>query len=305
MKKAIITGSTGLVGTAVARHLHRQGVEILCLGRQALSPQEIVNNFGSGSTYLNVDMADVVSLPKRVEAIGWSPGADCVIFHFAWGGHKRLTDGHFVNQLSNAVHAAEAVRAAKQLGCVKFVNAGSLEETFVETFLKGKREIPYRSSQTDYALAKLAARDMCKMIAYLEKIDYIHTRLSVPLSSDLSRGAYIATTLKKILAGNSYEMPLNEQLFDIILTDDVAQAYYLIGLKGKNKADYFIGTSRPATLIQHFAAFDRLVHEGASDEKPTIMDEISFIFDTHTLHRDTGFVATSGFEDIIHRVTGK
>ncbi len=300
MKKAIITGATGLVGMAVARSLHSLGVETLCLGRKTFNPQGIVRNFGAGSCYLRLEMENIASLPKRVEAMGWSPGCECVFFNFAWGGLKRLTDGQFAHQLSNAVHAAEGVRSAKQLGCIKFVNVGSLEETMVEKYLEGKREVPYRSSQTDYALAKLAARDMCKMIAYLEKIDYVHTRISIPLASDLSRGTYVAKTLKQILEGEPYEMPSNEQLFDIVLTDDLARAYYLIGLKGKNKADYFIGTSRPTTLKQYFMEIDRLVNGGCSDEPQPIMDGRALLFDTKSLHRDTGFVSTSGCKDIIH-----
>ncbi len=300
MKKAIITGSTGLVGMAVARHLYSLGIELLCLGRQIFSQQEIVRNFGAGSSYMRLEMESIASLPKHVEGIGWSPGGECVFFHFAWGGLKRLTDGQFVHQINNAVHTAEAVRSAKQLGCIKFVNAGSFEETIVEKYLEGERDVPYHSSQTDYALAKLAARDMCKIIAYLEKIDYVHTRISIPLASDLSRGTYVATTLKKILEGEPYELPSNEQLIDIVLTDDVARAYYLIGLKGKNKADYFIGTSNPTTLKQYFMEFERLVNSGCSNETQLIMDGRALLFDTKTLHRDTGFVATSGCNDIIH-----
>ena len=138
MKKAIITGSTGLVGMAVARHFSSIGIEVLCLGRQILSPEDISRHFGVGSSYLRLAMEDMDSLAERVELMAWSPGSECVFFNFAWRGHKRLTDGSFGDQMNNAVHAAEAVQSAKKLGCIKFVNVGTLEETFVEQFLEGK-----------------------------------------------------------------------------------------------------------------------------------------------------------------------
>ena len=47
------------------------------------------------------------------------------------------------------------------------MNAESLEETFVERCLSF--DSPHTSGQTNYALAKLAARDLCKITAYLEK----------------------------------------------------------------------------------------------------------------------------------------
>ena len=33
MKKAIISGATGLLGSAVAKYLSKKGIEVLCLGR--------------------------------------------------------------------------------------------------------------------------------------------------------------------------------------------------------------------------------------------------------------------------------
>jgi nucleoside-diphosphate-sugar epimerase len=299
MKKAIITGATGLVGMAVAKHFSTLGIEVLCLGRQILSPKDISRHFGVGSTYLRLAMEDMASLAERVDSLGWSPGAECVFFNCAWGGDKKLTDGSFEEQLSNAIHAAEAVKSAKKLGCIKFVNSGTLEETFVEQSLEGGSEHPYQSNQSNYALAKIASRDMCKMVAYLEKIDYVHARLSVPLAPDLSRGTYVATTLKRIIEGKPYEEPTNKQLFDIIFIDDVARAYHLIGVSGKNKADYFIGTSRLITLKQHFEMVQCLVSSKYSDKADIATAASVVSFDTEALYRDTGFVATIRFQDIL------
>ena len=299
MKKAIITGANGLVGMSVAKHFSSLGIEVLCLGRQILSPEDISRHFGVGSSYLRLAMEDMASLVERVELMAWSPGAECMFFNFAWRGDKKLTDGSFGEQLSNAVHAAEAVRSAKELGCIKFVNAGTIEETFVEQSLDGVSEHPYQSAQSDYALAKLASRDICKMVSYLEKIDYVHTRLSVPLSPDLSRGTYVAATLKKIVEGKPYEGSTNKQLFDIVFIDDVVRAYHLIGLSGKNKADYFIGTSNLVTLGQYFEMFERIVSSNCSDETDIGVAASLGSFDTETLFRDTGFVATTRFEDMI------
>ena len=301
MKKAIITGATGLVGMAVAGHFASRGVETLCLGRRVLSPADVRNHFGAGSNYLCLAMEDIASLAERVDLMTWSPGSECVFFNFAWRGCEKLTDGSFSDQVSNAVYAAEAVRAAKKLGCIKFVNAGTLEETLVERFLAGNYDYTYQSAQMDYALAKLAARDMCKMIAYLEKIDYVHTRLSIPLASDLSRGTYVAATLKKIAEGMSYDAPLSSQLFDIIFLDDVARAYCLIGVNGKNKADYFIGTSMPATLSQYFARFEYIVKNYPSEAADLVAATDTEFFSTAAIHQDTGFVATTRLRDIIEK----
>ena len=95
------------------------------------------------------------------------------------------------------------------------------------------------------------------MVAYIEKIDYVHTRLSVPLKPSLTEGNYIAKTLKEVKDGHIKSRPV--ALFDIVLIDDVARAYLLIGNYGRNKADYFIGTANSTTLGDYFKDFQRIV----------------------------------------------
>jgi UDP-glucose 4-epimerase len=271
----------------------------LCLGRQRFDQGSARRNFGLRVTYLILAMDDILSLGQRLEDLDWKVGDDCVFFNFAWGGDQNLTDGGFSIQLKNAIYAANAVRAAKNIGCIKFVNAGTLEETYVENYLNVKDSKVYQSSQTDYALAKLASRDLCKMVAYMENINYIHTRLSVPLAFDLSQGSYVAKTLKQIAGGLPYSRPVNKNLYDVISIDDVARAYKIIGENGKNKADYFIGTSRPATLADYFDCFSQLVNsEGKCTLKSYDAGEAG-LFSTEALCRDTGFVPIRRFVDIM------
>lgn len=294
MKHAIITGSTGLVGTSVARYLYSKGTEVLCLGRKDLQPIEINSHFGFKCTYLSLSMEDISELKEKLEAIEWTPSKSCVFYNFAWSGVNSLTDGDLEDQLKNSIYATNAVQTAKEIGCHKFVNAGSLEETYAEEFLSDNTR-QYNFGQSNYAVSKLASRNMCKMVAYLEKIDYIHTRMSVPLCPSLSKGTYIASTLKKILNGESYEAPMNPQLFDIITTDEVANAYYLIGKKGMNKADYFIGTSRPDTLGGYFKKFKEYLQGNLSIEYNVQSKESNSIFDNSELSNDTGFSVYKDF----------
>ena len=301
MKKAIITGATGLVGMAVAKYFAKCGVETLCIGKRNLSFKELDKYFDANVNYLSLSMENLSMLAEKIDLIDWSPGDECVFFNFAWRGYSKLTDGSFSDQIRNAIHASEAVRIAKNLGCIKFVNAGSLEETNIERFFTNSNNVNINSSQPDYALAKLLSRDMCTMVAYLEKIDYVHTRMSVPLSSDLSGGTYVAESLRKIYRRLPIEEPLNMQKFDITLLDDIARAYYLIGFKGKNKANYYIGTSKVATLAQHFKNFDKICKNKNNEVENFTFDFENEIFNTLDIQKDTGFTALLSMQDIIKK----
>lgn len=296
MRSAIITGATGLVGRAVARCLVAKGIDVLCVGRRPLVPEEVEALFGGSVPYVSVEMQCVQDLSARLESIGWSPGDECVFYHFAWGGALKLTDGIFSEQLSNAVYAANAVKAGKQLGCTKFVNAGTMEETHIGNHIVAKTSAGYKSAQTNYGLSKIACRDICSMVAYLEKIDYLHTRMSVPLDVELKGDSYVASALKKIVGGESYEVPLNERFFDVVSLDDVARAFLLIGQSGTNKADYFIGTGKPTTLRHFFNSFQRRMsgapEEGALPMPPDVLEQ----FSVAQLRQDTGFEPISFLE---------
>ena len=135
----------------------------------------------------------------------------------------------------------------------------------------------------------------------MEKLDYVHTRLSIPIVIDLSRGTYVAQTLKKIVDCKSYTAPENKRLFDIIAIDDVARAYLMIGKDGKNKADYFIGTSRPAKLVDYFEFMANQVKGVEEDVRFTRYASDENLFSTEAIYRDTGFFSHMQFEDMVQK----
>ena len=285
--KAIITGGTGLVGQSLARYLAKQNIDVLCIGRRQLSIENIEQTLGKNVSYLSLNLENIDELENEVEKIKWITGDKCIFYHLAWVGVDRLTDGNMEDQLKNVVFSANAIKVAKKIGCVKFVNSGTIEETYAEWHLSKMSK--YKSSQANYAIAKLAARDMCKMTAYLEKIDYVHTRLSVPLSPDLTVGGYVPQTLKKIISQEEYIAPENEQLFDIVSTEDAAIAYYLIGLKGVNKSDYYIGYEKPIILKDYFCQIEDHLN-GLQVLEKDYSDIFSYdFFKTSLLKKDTGF----------------
>lgn len=306
MNKAIITGASGMVGMFVAKHLSSLGVELLCLGRKNFNTQDCHKYFGERSSYISLEMRDIAKLPENLNKIGWSSCEGAIFYNFAWSGKNSLLDGEFSDQLENAVWSAEAVKVAKKIGCRKFINSGSMEESFIDDFSKKKNKQEYKSTQVNYGLAKLAARDICRMVAYIEGIDYIHTRLSVPLDPDLSKGNYIASTMRKILKGKEYEKPRSASLYDLVLLEDVARAYQLIGEKGINKADYYIGIGKPATLQQHFDHLAQIIDGNNVVEDDSIVNNNNAqFFDVQRLMQETGFVTSLGLRNIFFKLESR
>lgn len=307
MKKAIVTGANGFVGSAVVIELLKNGIEVLALGRK---PIEKVNKKiltdSKRLTYLQIDLAEMDSFPEKIKKIRWTPGDSCVFYNFAWLGKNGLTDGTIKDQLKNVTYAANSVAIAKLIGCVKFVNIGSMEETFVEKYLEfNLQNQEYHSGQDIYAISKHGARDMCKLNAYLHKIDYVHTRFSVFVDDHLSANSFVHKVLKRIKNGETYNTPQNDQLFDILTLEEGARAYRLIGEKGVNKADYFIGSGEPKTLSQYFKQFKNVVSGLDYDYKPTNLNNKLLSFDDFSINdliSDTGFKPEISYENFIKKI---
>lgn len=284
MKIAFVNGSTGLVGQHLIEYLCHQGIQVFALNR---SPADsIIKDKWSilGVTEIVLELADYDQLADILACRKYTSIGRSVFYHTAWSGTKSLTDGGIEKQMENVKLAAKVLTAAKAIGCGTFVNVGSSQEVFLEEDLL----MPCDISQSDYAIAKIAARDICRMLGYLNKIDVVHTTLSVPIDPSLARGGFIAKMLSRILEGRSVDIIKNKQLFDLILLPDLSRALYLIGCNAKNRSDYYIGNGRFKTLQKHFDDFKAMkVDNNGSDTDAPPSDRLN----VRKIKKDLGFQA--------------
>ena len=303
MKSAIVTGATGMIGMSVAKYLASKGINTIALGRNLSKIDPAILNFNTRLKYIEISMEEIYNLENRIEQIGWVT-EDCVFFNFAWRGSKSISDGTLNEQMRNVLHTANAVKVAKKIGCTKFVNCGSLQETFAEHILLGSG-LNEKLSQMNYTIAKITSRDVALIESYNHKLDYVHTRISVPLSLDLNKESYIQLCLKKILNGAPISEPLNTSIFDFIRLEEVVHAYLLIGERGINKADYYIGSKTPSTLSQYFSNFKKYVQKKQLSPYERL-DELHLnIFSTSKIEIDTKFVPSESFTTFMNQAVNK
>lgn len=262
MESAIVTGASGYIGSSVVRELISHDIRVLAIGRRPrtqLSAESIPDS--PLLSYAQIDLSSADNLLKVLKNLDWSPSSSCIFYHFAWSGNNSLVDGTPLEQYRNVHLSSNLVAIAKSLGCKKFISAGSVEETLLEHYLSSDWPSTfYQSPLALYALAKLASRDMCKIAAYLNKIDYIHTRFSSFIDLDLSSRGYIHDNFRRILDQRSYESPINTGPFDLVPLRWASSVYRLIGLHGKNQFDYYIGSGHPQTLTDYLQYFLDLIN---------------------------------------------
>lgn len=122
MKKAIVTGSNGFVGSNVCKRLCADGVKVFAVVKDE---NEKIDNIEKldGIEIVYCELDEIETLFDKI-----SDRDVDVFYHFAWVGSAGPLRCDENIQLQNALWTARALRIADKMQCKKFVNAGSIME---------------------------------------------------------------------------------------------------------------------------------------------------------------------------------
>lgn len=247
-KKAVITGADGFIGSVTTKLFLDIGWQVLALDSND-QPKRLQEH--PNLIYLQWDMMDY--------RYGWDQTLSqyfptkeednySVFVHFAWAGSSGNLRSSMEIQMENAYATAACVELAQQFGCQAFVGAGSLMEYEVA------QAAHYSNAPTSvnyYGLAKLSAHYMAKQAAKTHGIDFIWGIITNAYGPGETAPRFINTVLRKIIHNEPLEFNSNGlQNYDFVYIDDVAMAFYLMALVGKNNHEYVIGSSEAKELYK-------------------------------------------------------
>ncbi len=305
MKKAIITGATGFIGSAFVEYLSKRDVQVLAIGRK---PVERLlaskRNRLEQASYLELDMDDIHLLQDRLSAIGWETGDECVFFNLAWGGEKGLSDLNIPAQMQNVTRSVSALEAARNIGCSRFIQVGTMEEAFTKKYL----ELDYRQNtqynrHVVYSVAKMAARNAIEVKALQLGINFIYVLHSHVMGVDDDKDSFLQVTLKKLIRGEELIFSSGEQYFDVISVDDCSLGYYLICQKGRPGGSYWVGSGDPRRLREYVERMYALYPSGVKMQfgrlpyNDIILNKSDFSI--RNLVEDTGYHPTMSYEQTV------
>lgn len=289
--RAIVTGANGFVGSALVRYLLKNNVETLAIDLQ-FTENRIPNH--KRLTKITLSVEEIDSLCQKVDF-----GRYDVFYHFAWVGSAGSARMDERLQTQNALWTVDCLRTAKKLGCRKFICAGSIMEYEVQEVMYAqgsKPGMPYI-----YGVGKVLAHELCKPIANELGIDLIWTYITNAYGVGELSPRFINTTLRKIINQEKLEFTSGTQNYDFIYIDDVANAFYLIGLHGKSNKGYMIGSGKAKPLKEFIL---EMCNENAKGNPP-VFGNVAFtgvnvpleVFSIKEIQRDCGFIATVSFAE--------
>ncbi|MCI6497383.1 MAG: NAD(P)-dependent oxidoreductase [Lachnospiraceae bacterium] len=292
MKKAIITGPTGSIGIALINKLISENVEVVAVCRP-----------GSAriSRIPESDKVQIVecSLDEITNLIDMIDGGADVFYHFAWDG----TFGNMRNDMrlqnNNVKYALDAVEVAKKLGCRKFIGAGSQAEYGRVTGVL-RPDTP-AFPENGYGIAKLCAGQMTRIMCEQLGIEHVWTRILSIYGPYDGENTMIMSVISKLLKGEKPSLTPGGQMWDYLYSKDVANAFYLLGGKGKSGSVYCIGSGEARPLKEYVEilrdTIDEKLELGFGDVPYGDKQVMHLCADISNLTEDTGFRPEVGFED--------
>lgn len=296
MKKAVITGATGAVGTALVNKLIDENVQVLVLVRKEGRVDKIPNNSLVKISYCSLEEMAYYE-PKENDYD--------TFFHLAWAGPYGEDRNNMFLQANNIKYELDAVKLAKRFGCKVFVGAGSQAEN--GRLPNGIKVSPQSPENPDngYGIAKLASCRLSKILCNQLGIRHNWCRILSTYGPGDGVHTFVMSTIIKFINGENCDFTQGEQLWDFCYNGDVANAFYLVAKKGKPDAIYTIGTGKTKPLKEYIT----IIRDSISSELKCNFGAIEYFpnqvmylcADINDLQRDTGFEPQIDFETGISR----
>lgn len=291
MKNAIVTGANGFVGGALVRELLRNQYIVYAVGREGHR-----NNIPDDPNvvFIPCELAEISSLKEKLPQNEYD-----ILFHMAWTGSAGPERADTRLQLQNAQWTVDTLKTAKEIGCKRFVGAGSImeHETMAAAYTQGNKPgVGYI-----YGGGKLAAHVMSMSVAAQIGIELVWPEITNAYGVGERSPRLVNTTIQKCIRGEAPQFTSGKQKYDFVYIDDVARAFRLIGERGKPFHEYLIGSSGARPL----RSFLEEMKAAIAPDLEFIFGDIPFTgidlpiekFDCSQTEQDTGFRAEISFAE--------
>ncbi len=230
--RALISGASGFIGSALGRLWLERGHELVALVRP-------------GSSRLSQVPAGAEIVELGLDSLSKFKGSFDVLFHLAWNGAAGEQREDFDLQLSNVAFMGEALRLAARSGCRRFIFAGSQAEYGVVAGPCTENTAPCPFMV--YGAAKLAAGYMGQRLAAQLGLDFIWARLYSVYGPGENSGTLLSYLRDCFGQGLIPQLSPCENRWDFLHVEDCAEALLLLALHPEAEGIYNVasGQSRP------------------------------------------------------------
>lgn len=294
MYKIVVTGATSMLGVALLEEALKNDIERIYAVVRPNSNNLYRLPQSKKISIIEAEMDEYKYLSSKIN------DACDVFYHFAWKGTGRHRNDSVFGQCDNIAITLQALHAAKELGCKKFVGVGSQAEYGLLDIEKIAPDSPVNPVQnygiTKYAAGKPAMNEAEKIgiICLWVRVFSVYGKYDKPTTM-------ISAAVKKMLNGEATAFTAGEQLWDYLYSSDAGRAFYLIGERAMESKIYCLGSGHARKLKEYIQIMRDIINPNIDPGiglipygKNTIMNLCA---DVSELTKDTGWTPTIEFEE--------
>lgn len=244
MKRVIVTGANGFIGSSLIKKLIDNGVEVIAVDISFTYPR-----LPKSSMIKEIEARVDASLANMIPS-----GEYDALYNFAWKGVNGSDKADPKVQLDNIRMTIDCADICKQLGIKKYLCAGTVAENAVYSL----PHLQKTNGGMMYGVAKHACRliveDYCKNIGQ----EFVWMQFSNIYGVGNKTGNLVSYTLGELMAGRDATFGPALQPYDFIYVDDLIEAVYLLGKNETKDSFYYIGSGSPRILKDYLLRIGEL-----------------------------------------------
>ena len=234
--RVVITGATSFVGAATVKEMLKRGHTVVAVVRPQSKKLDLITAPNGQAVeegrlvIVENDLSSPELLPDKING-------PCEVFcHFGWGGSGSNARTDQALQEKNLEDSLNTIRAAKKLGCEKFLFSGSQAEYGLhKTLMNEELECAPRSLYGESKLQmRLKGEELCKELG----LTYIHTRIFSAYGPGDHPWTLVESCLKSFPSGETLSLGQCTQQWNFIYIDDLARAMCALAETPCEKLDH-------------------------------------------------------------------
>jgi len=299
MKRIVVTGATSMLAVALIEEALKTDIEEIAAAVRPASKNLSRLPADPRLKIVECDVADTRRLPELLN------GSYEAFYHFGWPGTGPHRNDDIRQQLQSASYTLDALDAAKELGCTKFIGAGSQAEYGVLDLPKISPETDVRPVQI-YGITKYAAGQLALQAAERMGMDCLWVRIFSVYGFHNKPTAMIPRAMEAFSKKERMPFTPAEQKWDYLFSEDAGRAFLAIGEKSKGQKVYCLGFGKSRPLSEYIRAIAGAM--GADESLIGIGDlpypkncVMNICADIESLTADTGWKPEISFEEGMRR----